>query len=140
MADKGTEATIAPFLRQIEQLHRLGSTIPSGKSSSSTTDPQWHEALCFARITVGPTFLIMAQHILVLHNNEVERRAGDAGINQSIFPQSRHRGRSEAAGRAFAAARGQGAAACQLRSPYFSQSVSRLSRCAIALGRCTVTT
>jgi hypothetical protein len=85
MADNGTEATIAPFLRQIEQLHRLGSTIPSGKSSSSTTDPQWHEALCFARITVGPTFLIMAQHILVLHNNEVERRAGAAGINQSIF-------------------------------------------------------
>jgi hypothetical protein len=76
MADKGTEATIAPFLRQSEQLHRLGSTIPWGKSSSSTTDPQWHEALCFARITVGPTFLIMAQHILVLHNNEVERRVG----------------------------------------------------------------
>jgi hypothetical protein len=85
MADKGTEATIAPFLRQIEQSHRLGSTIPRGKSSSSTTDPQWHEALCFARITVGPTFLIMAQHILVLHNNEVERRAGAAGIKRKHF-------------------------------------------------------
>jgi len=79
------DPAVAPFLRQIEQSHRLGSTIPRGKSSSSTTDPQWHEALCFARITVGPTFLIMAQHILVLHNNEVERRAGAAGIKRKHF-------------------------------------------------------
>ena len=85
MAGKGTVATIAPFLRQIEQLHRLGSTIPWGKSSSSTTDPQWHEALCFARIAVGPTVLIMAQHILVLHDNEVERGAGAAGIKRKHF-------------------------------------------------------
>jgi RNA polymerase sigma-70 factor, ECF subfamily len=34
------EPTIAPFLRQMEQLQRWGSTIPSGSSSSNTTAPQ----------------------------------------------------------------------------------------------------
>ena len=57
--DKETEATIAPLRRQIEQSQRLGLTIPSGNSNSSTTDPQWHDALCFGRISVGPTFLII---------------------------------------------------------------------------------
>jgi hypothetical protein len=59
---------------------------------------------------------------------------------KALYPQPRHRALTEAAGRAFAPARGQGAATRQLMNPYFSHSASRLSICAIALGRCTVTT
>ena len=60
MPASGTEAAMAPFLRQIEQSQRRGSTIPSGKLSSSTTAPQWQRAWCIDSILVGPTCLIMA--------------------------------------------------------------------------------
>src|SRR6516165_6377530 len=67
--DRGTEATMAPFLRQIEQLHRSGSTIPLGRVSSNTTAPQWQDARCFGEISVAPTCLITALTSIVLHGH-----------------------------------------------------------------------
>jgi hypothetical protein len=58
MPDSGTDATMAPLRRHIEQSHRLGSTMPSGKSSSSTTAPQWHGARCFVLISTPLPVLI----------------------------------------------------------------------------------
>jgi hypothetical protein len=55
---RGIDATTVPFLRQMEQLQRLALTIPSGRSSSRTTLPQWHDARCFPLIWVPPTSLI----------------------------------------------------------------------------------
>ena len=55
----GTEATMLPRRRHSEQSQRRGSTMPSGRSSSSTTAPQWHAARCLGRMAVGPTCLIM---------------------------------------------------------------------------------
>src|SRR5690606_2604090 len=54
----GTEATTAPLRLQMEQSHRRGETIPSGRSSSSTTAPQWHEARCLDWILTPQTSLI----------------------------------------------------------------------------------
>lgn len=56
---RGTDATIVPLRRHIEQSHLRGLTIPSGESSSSTTAPQWHDARCFCWISVPPTRLII---------------------------------------------------------------------------------
>src|SRR4051812_43043450 len=56
----GTDATMVPLRRHMEQSHRRGSTIPSGRSSSRTTAPQWQEARCLAPIAVPPTDLIIA--------------------------------------------------------------------------------
>ena len=33
--------------------------MPSGRSSSSTTAPQWHDARCRGRMVVEPTCLVM---------------------------------------------------------------------------------
>ena len=45
--DSGTDAAIAPLLRHKEQSQRRMSISPSGRSSSISTEPQWHVALCF---------------------------------------------------------------------------------------------
>lgn len=73
MPDSGTDATTAPFLRQIEQLQRRGFTMPSGKSSSSTTAPQWQLALCLGRMTVSLIFLIMAIHRRIRRSKSFNR-------------------------------------------------------------------
>src|SRR3546814_17170835 len=39
----------------MEQSQRLGSTMPSGRSSSSSTAPQWHVARCLAWMVTPPT-------------------------------------------------------------------------------------
>src|ERR1035437_1481341 len=84
---RGTDATIAPFRRQIEQSHRRGSTIPSGKSSSSTTAPQWHVARCFGFMTVFPTCLIMLVSPSVLHNVEAKLwpACGSSGLSDQLY-------------------------------------------------------
>ncbi|AHG43552.1 hypothetical protein N018_10755 [Pseudomonas syringae CC1557] len=59
MPSFATEATIAPLRLHNEQSQRRGSTMPSGKSSSSMIAPQWQDAWWTGLISVGPTFLIM---------------------------------------------------------------------------------
>src|ERR1700761_6779582 len=58
MPDSGTEATMAPLRRHMEQSQRRGSTMPSGRLSSSSTAPQWQLAVCLSLISVEPTCLI----------------------------------------------------------------------------------
>ena len=60
----GTDATTAPFLRQIEQSQRRGSSIPLGNVSSSTTAPQWQDALCGLLILTPSTSLITGRFLL----------------------------------------------------------------------------
>src|SRR6056297_3242468 len=64
---RGTDATTAPFLRQIEQSHRRGSSIPLGKASSSTTAPQWQEARC-GLVILTPSISLITGTILLQHN------------------------------------------------------------------------
>ncbi len=54
----GMDATTAPLRRQMEQSQRLGLTIPSGRLSSKTTEPQWQLSRCWGRMTVSPTWCI----------------------------------------------------------------------------------
>src|SRR6056297_379394 len=70
---RGTDATTAPFLRQIEQSHRRGSSIPLGKASSSTTAPQWQEARC-GLVILTPSISLITGTILLQHNVLVKRR------------------------------------------------------------------
>ena len=76
MPDIGTVATIAPLRRQSEQSQRRGSTMPSGRSSSRTTFPQWQEARCLGLMSVPPTFLTMfvsacvRQRVLVVERTQ----------------------------------------------------------------------
>lgn len=48
-----------PLRRHMEQLQRRGSTMPCGKTNSSTTRPQWQLALCLGRTTTPATLRIM---------------------------------------------------------------------------------
>src|SRR6056297_3972862 len=66
----GTDATTAHFLRQIEQSQRRGSSIPLGKTSSSTTAPQWQEARCGLVILTPPISLIIGM-VLLQYNAEL---------------------------------------------------------------------
>src|SRR5690606_27558882 len=44
-----------PLRRHREQSHLRTSTSPSGRSNSSSTEPQWHVALCLGRIGTPST-------------------------------------------------------------------------------------
>ena len=69
----GTDATTAPFLRQIEQSQRRVSSIPLGNASSSTTAPQWQDAPCGLLILTPSTSLITGR-ILLQYNVLAKRR------------------------------------------------------------------
>src|SRR6056297_2924100 len=79
---RGTDATTAPFLRQIEQSHRRGSSIPLGKASSSTTAPQWQEARC-GLVILTPSISLITGTILLQHNTVL---CGKFGAQREICP------------------------------------------------------
>ena len=55
--ESGTDATTAPLRRQMEQSHRRGFSMPLGRSSSSSTAPQWHVARCLGWMGTPSTSL-----------------------------------------------------------------------------------
>ena len=80
--DSATNANMAPFLRQMQQSQRRGSTTPSGRDSSNTTVPQWHDARCFAKMGVGPIFLIMALTSITTYDRQ------DAALHKGRFKRA----------------------------------------------------